>query len=167
MTDLYWITGPWKGRLAIAARPRGGDWLADELASWGAAGINTVVSLLTPDERKELELDEEAHEAGSRGLAFRSVAIPDRSVPMSDREVENVIRKIAADLAAGKGVVIHCRQGIGRSSLIAAALLAGEGLDLDAALRTISKSRGVSVPETEEQKRWLEEHVPPIVAATK
>ena len=51
---LFWIDDPWPytGRLAIAARPRGGDWLQDELASWrdvlGAGGV--VVSLLTAEE---------------------------------------------------------------------------------------------------------------------
>ena len=44
--DLYWIVGPWRGRLAIAARPRGGDWLDDELSGWRQAGIDVVVSLL-------------------------------------------------------------------------------------------------------------------------
>ena len=30
-TKLYWVDGPWLGKLALAARPRGGDWLCDEL----------------------------------------------------------------------------------------------------------------------------------------
>ena len=33
-TELYWIPGPWLGRLAIMPRPRGGDWLEDEIRSW-------------------------------------------------------------------------------------------------------------------------------------
>jgi len=28
LTELHWVDGPWPGRLAVAARPRGGDWLA-------------------------------------------------------------------------------------------------------------------------------------------
>ena len=32
--DLFWITGPWRGRLAIATRPRGGEWLGDEIRGW-------------------------------------------------------------------------------------------------------------------------------------
>ena len=31
-TSLYWIDGPWKGKLALSGRPRGGDWLKDETA---------------------------------------------------------------------------------------------------------------------------------------
>ena len=49
-TTLYWIDGPWKGKLALSGRPRGGDWLKDEIAHWKQARINTVVLLLTPEE---------------------------------------------------------------------------------------------------------------------
>ncbi len=57
--EVFWITGPWPGRLAIALRPRGGDWLSDEIRSWRDMGLNVVVSLLTPNEILELELDQE------------------------------------------------------------------------------------------------------------
>jgi len=28
LTELRWVNGPWPCLLAVAARPRGGDWLA-------------------------------------------------------------------------------------------------------------------------------------------
>ena len=52
-TELRWVEGPWKGKLAIAARPRGGDWLGDEIEAWRRLGIATVVSLLTPEEERD------------------------------------------------------------------------------------------------------------------
>ncbi len=55
-TKLYWIDGPWRGKLAIAARPRGGDWIADEIASWRGSGVDVIVSLLTAEEERDLEL---------------------------------------------------------------------------------------------------------------
>ena len=33
--EVYWVPGPWPGRLGILPRPRGGDWLADALSPWG------------------------------------------------------------------------------------------------------------------------------------
>jgi len=59
-TKLYWIKGPWPGKLALAARPRGGDWLEDEIAAWRDAGINAIVSLLTAEEEQELDLGRKA-----------------------------------------------------------------------------------------------------------
>jgi hypothetical protein len=31
---IYWINTPWPGRLAIVPRPRGGDWLEEEVGAW-------------------------------------------------------------------------------------------------------------------------------------
>jgi len=53
---VFWITGPWQGRLGIVPLPRGADWLDDETRAWREAGINVVVSLLEPDEAEELAL---------------------------------------------------------------------------------------------------------------
>jgi len=53
-TELYWVGGPWPGKLALASRPRGGDWVEDEMADWRRAGIDTVLSLLTPRRSRNL-----------------------------------------------------------------------------------------------------------------
>ncbi len=55
----YWIDGPWPGRLAIVPRPRGGEWLRDEIAEWKELGINTIVSFLTLSEVEESDLEME------------------------------------------------------------------------------------------------------------
>jgi hypothetical protein len=55
---VFWLAGPWNGRLGIVPRPRGAEWLDDETRAWRAAGIDIVVSLLEPDEEAEL-----AHQA--------------------------------------------------------------------------------------------------------
>src|ERR671919_1670502 len=57
---VFWIAAPWRGRLGILPRPRGGDWLGDEIAAWRAAGIDTVVSLLEAEEEAQLVLEGEA-----------------------------------------------------------------------------------------------------------
>ena len=51
-TELHWVDGPWPGKLAMAARPRGGEWLQDELEGWRLAGVHTILSLLTPEEAR-------------------------------------------------------------------------------------------------------------------
>ena len=69
-TTAYWIAGPWPGRLAIVPRPRGGDWLEEEVRSWQEAGLDVVVSLLTHAENTELELHQEALLCRARGVQF-------------------------------------------------------------------------------------------------
>jgi protein-tyrosine phosphatase len=122
-TDLHWIDGPWPGRLAISARPRGGDWLEDELKSWRNAGVSKVVSLLTTDEEEALGLEREGQRSLDTGLSFRSFPIVDRSVPSSNEKACRLIEEIEGDLTRGEHVVVHCRQGAGRSGTIASAVL--------------------------------------------
>jgi protein-tyrosine phosphatase len=154
-TELHWVNGPWPGRLALAARPRGGDWLEDELAAWREAGVNAVVSLLTPDEERDLELSEEKRKTLAKGLDFVSLPIEDRGVPGDENGVRATVERVNRLLSEGKNVALHCRQGIGRTGLLASCLLVSQGLSPGDAEVTLSAARGVPVPETEEQRRWI------------
>jgi protein-tyrosine phosphatase len=164
--ELYWVDGPWPGKLAMAARPRGGDWLRDDLAKWKRAGIDTVLSLLTPDEDKDLDLGGEASEARTQGMEFDSFPIPDLQVPTSEAKLAEVLEKVTRTLSQGKNVVVHCRQGIGRTGLVAACLLVRKGTSPGAAVEMVSAARGISVPETSAQRDWID-HYAVGLSATK
>ena len=158
-TRLFWIPGPWRGKLAVASRPRGGDWLDDEINGWRKAGLDVVVSLLEKDEAAQFELDHEGDVAESKGVRFVSFPIPDRGVPASTREALSLFSTISAALEAGKNVAVHCRQGIGRSGLIAAGVLLTSGMGVDKALELVGAARGEVVPETQAQLQWIK-HLP-------
>jgi protein-tyrosine phosphatase len=150
----------------MAARPRGDDWLEDEIAGWRREGIDLVFSLLTSEEENDLGLSNEAREVKARGMQFVSFPIPDREVPDSDAKVAAALEKLDADLSAGKNVLVHCRQGVGRTGLIAAGLLVMKGLPPEAAVKSLSAARGFSIPETVAQRRWID-HYATILAGTK
>ena len=118
--QVYWIEGPWPGRLAIVPRPRGGDWLEDEIQAWQHAGLDRVVSLLTPDEVIDLDLSEEEPWCQAHDIQFMSFPIPDRSAPASLNAALGLVHQLAHALATGQRIAVHCRQGIGRSALLAA-----------------------------------------------
>lgn len=164
-TRLYWTNGPWPGKLALAARPRGGDWLDDEIAAWRNAGVDTVLSLVTPVEERELDLTHEARDVRQNGMSFLSLPIPDREVPRADSEVRAAVEKLDGDLSSGKNVVIHCRQGIGRTGLVAACLLITKGLSPGAAVDNLIAARGVEIPETFEQRRWIDHYAATLTGA--
>ena len=164
--ELHWVDGPWPGKLALAARPRGGDWLQEEIASWHGAGIDTVLSLLTPEEEQSLDLTNEASVVKARGMNFMQLPIPDREVPGSETEVSAALEKLNAKLSSGRNVIVHCRQGIGRSGLVAVCLLGTNGLDVKTAVKSISAARGVPVPETKEQRQWID-HYAAVLTSTK
>jgi protein-tyrosine phosphatase len=163
-TELHWVDGPWPGRLALAARPRGGDWLAEEIERWKRDGVHTVCSLLTKEEERDLEMSEEEHESRACGLNFFSYPIPDRQVPASEAELSEHLQALDHELSEGRNVVLHCRQGIGRTGLVAACLLVTKGLSSSAAVELLSVARGIPVPETDEQRRWIDHFAESLVA---
>jgi protein-tyrosine phosphatase len=154
-TEIYWIDGPWPGRLAISSRPRGGDWLEDEVRGWRQTGLKVIVSLMTKDEIVDLDLAQEAEFCRNHGLQFIAFPIEDRSVPSSRQQTLDFVRKLNCTLTEGKNLLIHCRQGIGRAALIAACLLVLSGEDPETAFQRVSAARGVAVPETSEQRKWV------------
>jgi len=94
-----------------------------------------------------------------RASVLFSFPIPDRGVPASTREALSLFSTISAALEAGKNVAVHCRQGIGRSGLIAAGVLLTSGMGVDKALELVGAARGEVVPETQAQLQWIK-HLP-------
>jgi hypothetical protein len=72
------------------------------MAEWRRAGVDTVLSLLTPEEELDLDLKSEAREVAARGMKFASLPIPDRQVPNSEAEVSAALDQLDADLGAGR-----------------------------------------------------------------
>ena len=158
LTELHWVDGPWQGKLALAARPRGGEWLEDEMTHWSGEGVDTIVSLLEGEEERDLDLSGEGREARKHGMRFKSLPIGDRQVPESDIAFARAIDELDSELGAGRNVLVHCRQGIGRTGLVAGSLFILKGFKPDVALSRLSEARGIPVPETAEQRLWLHQH---------
>ncbi len=155
MTKSYWINTSWPGRLAIVLRPRGGDWLEDEVRAWDRVDLGAMISLLTEGEVTEFDLARESEVCQRYGIEFVEFPFPDRGVPKSREATLALVTKLHKILATGKNIGIHCRQGIGRSALIAACILIMGGEDANSAFRLVSAARGLTVPETIEQQEWV------------
>jgi len=152
----YWIDSK-SFRLATMARPRGEEWLTDDLASLKRAGVRVVVSALTAGEIEELGLMNEEGACIREGLSFRSFSIEDRMVPADLKTFAEFVDMLCLELRGGASIVIHCRAGIGRSSLIAACLLIRYGFAAEEALEMIEEARGYPVPDTPEQREWIKQ----------
>lgn len=150
-SDIYWIESA-QPRLAIMARPRAGDRLEDEVANWRNAGVATIVSLLERHEVDDLGLVDEEALCAQSGIRFLSLPIADRGLPADAIAFKAFIEGLVGDDAP---IVIHCRAGIGRSTLVAAAILIGRGMEATEALDRIGDARGTRVPDTEEQRDWV------------
>ncbi|MGW2659301.1 protein-tyrosine phosphatase family protein [Streptomyces sp. NPDC001478] len=150
---LFTLDLPGPGRLSTMARPRGGDWLEPEMAALKDVGVDVLVCALTEPEREELGLTDEPRSATAAGLRFVALPVPDLAVP--DRAtVLPALRALVRQWHEGAHIVVHCRAGIGRSSLLAAAILVLDGVDPDTAWSRIAEARGLRVPDTWEQRDW-------------
>jgi protein-tyrosine phosphatase len=123
----WWIEADGR-RLGIIPRPRGGDWLADDLRALRQGGVDVLVCMLTQREMVELELTAEASLAEAAGLTWYWFPIEDRGVPAGHAPLDDLVSSLVAELAAGRSVAVHYRQGIGRSPLVAAAVLVRTGV---------------------------------------
>ena len=158
LTQIYWIRIHQPGALGVMPRPRGGDWLEDEIAALVRSGVTTLVSLLERGEEEELDLSEERSLAEAAGLEYVSLPIPDLGVPPNVAAAVAVTERLATAVGDGGRVVVHCRQGIGRAGLVACGTLMQLGFGTDDAIAVVAEARGRDVPETEVQVRWLREY---------
>lgn len=158
MDNVLWIKSNPPVPLAIVLRPRGEDRLRDEMLQLKRAGIQTLVSLLEPDEAKELGLAGEEKLAEDAGMHFLNYPIPDTKVPHDAAHFHSFVAGIANRLQAGESVGVHCRGCIGRSTILAACALIQMGWKPLDAVAEVEAARGYPVPENDDQLRWIQRY---------
>jgi len=155
MDEVCWIEGNPPVSLAIVLRPRGDEWLKDDLKNIKRSGVETLVSLLEPDEAEWLGLGEEGLIVEQMGMHFLSYPIQDVHVPASMTAFRTFISGLVEQLRAGERIGMHCRGSIGRAPLTAACTLIQLGWNTKDALAAIEAARGCSIPDTREQLQWI------------
>ena len=152
---VFWIEGSPRVPLAIVLCPYGGSILKDELREIARSGVQTLVSLLEPDEADWLGLAEEGAIAEQLGMHFISHPIQDVHVPVNVHLFRKFVSGLAERLRAGERIGMHCRGSIGRAPLTAACTMIHLGWDAKDALEAIQTARGYEIPDTAEQLRWV------------
>lgn len=152
---IYWTNNLEPGNLGLMARPRGNDWLFDELRTLKMNGTDILVSLLEQSEQSELELQNEQSICDELSIKFISFPIKDRSIPANKQEFRALVEQLNIELEHGRKIVIHCRMGIGRTGMLAAGILIQRGYDTNSAFELLSNVRTINVPDTEEQAEWV------------
>ncbi|WP_082507377.1 MULTISPECIES: dual specificity protein phosphatase family protein [unclassified Duganella] len=153
--EVYWVRDIEPLRLAIMPRPRGGDWLEDEIAGWKRSGVTHVVSLLHRYEIEELSISNEAALCKVSGIEYKSLPIQDRSTPASSADFFALVHELTSLVQNNHGVAVHCRAGIGRSGLTAACVLLKLGIPAAEAFAILSRARRLPVPDTQSQVEWF------------
>ena len=133
------------------ARPR---ILPDDLAAVKIAGIDTIISLLEPDEAATVGLAREGEVCATLGITFLNHPIRDMHLP-DPAAFADFITDIAARLRNGASLAVHCHASIGRSGMLACSTLGHFGYSSANALAHVTQMRGVPVPDTAEQTAFI------------
>lgn len=121
---LHWITGD----LAVAAAPTPQQW-----RSLHAQGIQCALDLRTLEEGGGCD-------PGAPDLSYRWFPIGDGGAP-APADLLEVSSWLADHLRSGNRAVINCREGRGRSALLACATLVQLGYALDSAYQVVRRGQ--------------------------
>ncbi len=146
------------GKIAIISRPKGNEFLEESIEYLNQEKIQIVLSALTREEEEELGLTKEAEFCNKYNIEFLKFPMQDRGTPTSLSDIETLCRNLALKVQEGSSIGIHCRAGIGRSSILASSIMAHLGFNSKDALNLISQSRRIKVPDTEVQENWINEY---------
>lgn len=119
---LLWVTD----NIAISRAPRENEWrsIADD-------GIQVVLCLAA-------EGQDDSAVARAAGLEYRRAPILDHSAP-SVSELAELSSWVLQNVNGLRNVLIHCREGRGRSPMVACAVLVTTGLSLPAAFSLVAR----------------------------
>ena len=125
-----------------------------------------LVSLMEDVEYEACSIPHLLSDAGYLGMQVVHFPIPDLLVPELHQEqgFEGLTRHLSERLELGENVVVHCLGGLGRSGLLAAAILVAHGLAAGEAIVTVRKARQGAV-ETHRQEEYLRRFAAGIHAA--
>jgi len=130
---FYWLD---EGKLAGMGLPGLYRDIDIDLASVADAGIGAIVNLT--------EEASPPRQCASHGIESLHVPIKDMGVP-SYAAAAQACRFVGERLDRGKGVVLHCRAGLGRTGTMLAAYLCWTGASATAAIERVRESRRHSI----------------------
>lgn len=151
---MYLVASSLPGSLFIMPKPSG-EWLMEDLGHCRSVGIDTIVSMLEPDEATEHSLQDEQAICSRNQIDFIQLAVQDRSLP-SIEKFGKLVRRIVYKLQKGNSIAVHCRSGIGRSGTVVCGVLMSLGYSAHEAIEQTSNARKTPVPDTAEQREFLE-----------
>jgi len=160
--ESYWIL---PGRLLAGAHPgsRSRAGAMERLRAFLGAGFTCFIDLTEPSELPSYEALLPFETPDGRRVEYLREPIPDHDIPASPACMTRILSMLDASLSAGHVVYLHCRGGVGRSSMAAGCWLAARDGSGERALARLQElwqysvlaGTWLSIPETPAQVEYV------------
>ena len=128
-----------------------GEYVENDFFTIQKLGVKCVI-----DMRSENSFDKSLFE--SIGINYFNIPVDNYYAPELD-QIDNAIEYINSNISVDSKILIHCKEGVGRSSLIIIAYLVTTGLDLFESIKLVQSNRwGANLNNIQFQKlkKWYE-----------
>ena len=128
-----------------------GEYTQNDVFTIQKLGVKCVI-----DMRSESIFDQSLFE--SIGINYFNIPVDNYFAPELD-QIDNAIEFINSNISVDNNILIHCKEGVGRSSLIIIAYLVTTGLDLFESMKLVQSNRwGANLNNIQFQKlkKWYE-----------
>ena len=128
-----------------------GEYTENDVFTIQKLGVKCVI-----DMRSESLFDQSLFE--SIGINYFNIPVDNYFAPELD-QIDNAIEYINSNISVDNNILIHCKEGVGRSSLIIIAYLVTTGLDLFESMKLVQSNRwGANLNNIQFQKlkKWYE-----------
>ena len=128
-----------------------GEYTQNDVFTIQKLGVKCVI-----DMRSESIFDQSLFE--SIGINYFNIPVDNYFAPELD-QIDNAIEYINSNISVDNNILIHCKAGVGRSSLIIIAYLITTGLDLFESMKIVQSNRwGANLNNIQFQKlkKWYE-----------
>ena len=128
-----------------------GEYTSNDIFTIQKLNVKCVI-----DMRSESLFDQSLFE--SIGINYFNIPVDNYFAPELD-QIDNAIEFINSNISVDNNILIHCKEGVGRSSLIIIAYLITTGLDLFESMEIVQSNRwGANLNSIQFQKlkKWYE-----------
>jgi len=133
--ELLAPDGPWQRDLETDLKRLAKDYRIDVLVTLLERGQYVSDELVT------LGIADLLVAAQRHGIESHWSPLPDANIPVPLEQLVSLVEQILTPVRDGKVVVIHCRDGLGRTGLVGAACLAALGASVNEALSVVRSVR--------------------------
>jgi protein-tyrosine phosphatase len=115
---------------------------------------NVLVTLVRDYELDDLGIPDLFARVAAHGMDSMHLPITDGGVPTDPDAFRELVIAVVRHAHEGRNVVVHCRAGLGRTGMFAAACLVAVGVEPEDAMKIVRSARTNTI-ETQQQEAYV------------